>query len=145
MTQSKKSGKRYGQRKNDESVAKANQWQGTPQQEEFIVRYMDPKSPTFANPYKSAMESGYSESYARIIAKPSVALQWVKEAQSMISMQPEHIVAGLQEFALDTDKKDEIRLRALELLGKSKGIFVERKQVLHANIDEALREFDIDA
>lgn len=57
-------------------------------------------------------------------------------------MHPEHIVQGLQEFALDTTKKDEIRLRALELLGKSQGIFIERKQVLHANIDEALREFE---
>lgn len=105
------------------------------------MRYMDPKSPTFANPYTSAMESGYSESYARIIAQPSVNRLWVQEARNIVSMHPEHIVQGLQEFAMDPTKKDEIRLRALELLGKSKGIFIERKQVLHANIDEALREF----
>lgn len=129
-------------RKRTQEVAQPNQWQGTPQQEEFLVRYMDPKSPTFANPYKSAMEAGYSESYARIIAQPSVNRQWIAEARDIISMQPEHIVQGLQEFALDPSKKDEIRLRALELLGKSKGIFVERKQILHANIDEALREFE---
>ena len=106
------------------------------------MRYMDPKSPTFANPYTSAMEAGYSESYARIIAQPSVNRQWIQEARNIVSMHPEHIVQGLQEFALDTTKKDEIRLRALEFLGKSQGIFVERKQVLHANIDEALREFE---
>lgn len=106
------------------------------------MRYMDPKSPTFANPYTSAMEAGYSESYARIIAHPSVNRQWIQEARNIVSLHPEHIVQGLQEFALDSSKKDEVRLRALELLGKSQGIFVERKQVLHANIDEALREFE---
>lgn len=138
----KRKGKKYGLRERHKDVKQPNQWQGTPQQEEFLVRYMDPKSPTFANPYTSAMEAGYSESYARIIAQPSVNRQWIQEARNIVSMHPEHIVQGLQEFALDSTKKDEIRLRALELLGKSQGIFIERKQVLHANIDEALREFE---
>jgi len=139
----KRKGKKYGLRERNSKVVQPNQWTGTPQQEEFLVRYMDPKSPTFANPYESAMESGYSESYARIIAQPSVNRQWIQEARNIVSMHPEHIVQGLQQFALDPTKKDEVRLRALELLGKSQGIFIERKQVLHANIDEALREFDI--
>lgn len=139
----KRKGKKYGLRERNAQVKQPNQWQGTPQQEEFLVRYMDPQSPTFANPYASAMEAGYSESYARIIAQPSVNRQWIQEARNIVSMHPEHIVQGLQQFALDTTKKDEVRLRALELLGKSQGIFIERKQVLHANIDEALREFDI--
>lgn len=103
---------------------------------------MDPTSPTFANAYTSAMESGYSESYSRIIAQPSINRQWIQEARNIVSLHPEHIIQGIQEFALDNSKKDEIRLRALELLGKSKGIFVERKQILHANIDEALRDFE---
>lgn len=139
----KRKGKKYGLRERNSQVKQPNQWQGTPQQEEFLVRYMDPQSPTFANPYQSAMEAGYSESYARIIAQPSVNRQWIQEARNIVSMHPEHIVQGLQQFALDPNKKDEVRLRALELLGKSQGIFIERKQVLHANIDEALREFDI--
>jgi len=139
----KRKGKKYGLRERSSKVKQPNQWTGTPQQEEFLVRYMDPKSPTFANPYESAMEAGYSESYARIIAQPSVNRQWIQEARNIVSMHPEHIVQGLQQFALDTTKKDEVRLRALELLGKSQGIFIERKQILHANIDEALREFDI--
>lgn len=139
----KRKGKKYGLRERSAQVKQPNQWQGTPQQEEFLVRYMDPQSPTFANPYASAMEAGYSESYARIIAQPSVNRQWIQEARNIVSMHPEHIVQGLQQFALDTTKKDEVRLRALELLGKSQGIFIERKQVLHANIDEALREFDL--
>ena len=138
----KRKGKKYGLRERNADVKQPNQWQGTPQQEEFLVRYMDPQSLTFANSYTSAMEAGYSESYARIIAQPSVNRQWIQEARNIVSMHPEHIVQGLQEFALDPNKKDEVRLRALELLGKSQGIFVERKQVLHANIDEALREFE---
>lgn len=138
----KKSGKKYGLRERNAGVKQANQWQGTAQQEEFLMRWLDPESPTFANPYTSAMEAGYSESYSRTLANPSVNLQWIAEARNIISMQPEHIIQSLQQFALDSNKKDEVRLRALELLGKSKGIFIERKQVLHANIEQALREFD---
>lgn len=138
----KRKGKKYGLRERSAKVKQPNQWMGTPQQEEFLVRYMDPASPTFANPYTSAMEAGYSASYARIIAHPSVNRQWIQEARNVVSMHPEHIIQGLQDFALDRSKKDEIRLRALELLGKTQGIFVERKQVLHANIDEALKEFE---
>lgn len=39
----------------------------TPQQELFLERYTNPKSPTFSNAYKSALESGYSEEYAQNI------------------------------------------------------------------------------
>lgn len=136
----KRKGKKYGVRKKNDN-SHPNQWQGTHQQEEFLVRYMNPESPTFANAYASAMEAGYSDSYARVIAKPSVNKQWVQEAQNIVRMNPEHIIQGIQEFYKDKDNKGELRLKALELLGKSKGIFVDRKQVLHGNIDEALRAF----
>lgn len=36
----------------------------SPQQELYLERYTNPKSPTFANSYRSALEAGYSESYA---------------------------------------------------------------------------------
>lgn len=36
----------------------------TPQQELFLERYTNPKSPTFSNAKKSALEAKYSETYA---------------------------------------------------------------------------------
>lgn len=139
----KRKGKRYGVRKvKGGKNVQPNQWLATPQQEDFLLRYMDPKSPTFGNSYKSAMEAGYSEGYAKIIADPSVGRKWIQEARNIVSLHPEHLIQELQDFALDSTKKDEVRLRALELIGKTQGIFVERKQILHGNIDQALREFE---
>lgn len=85
------------------------------------------------------MEAGFSESYSREIAKPSNSLLWVKEARNIISLRPEHIVQGLQEFALDKSEKSEVRLRALELLAKSQGMFIDRKVIAHGTFEEALR------
>ena len=132
-------GKRYGLRKQTSEVAQPNQWQGNVKQEKWLLYYLDPKSPTFGNAYESAMEAGFSESYSRIIASPSVNRLWVKEARNIISLHPEHIIQGFQEFALDKNEKSELRLRALELLAKTQGMFIERKQVLHGTYEEALR------
>ncbi len=134
-----KQGKRYGLRTNNSQVKKANQWQGTPQQEKWLLYYLDPKSPTFGNPYASAMEAGYSEKYSRMIASPSVGNLWVKEARNIISLKPEHIIQKLQEFAIDNNEKSEVQLRALELLAKTQGMFIDRKVVAHGTFEEALR------
>lgn len=39
----------------------------TPQQQEFLKAYLDPKSPTWGNAYKSALKVGYSEEYSQNI------------------------------------------------------------------------------
>lgn len=39
----------------------------TPQQENFLSHYLNPKSDTFSNAYKSAKKAGYSEEYAQNI------------------------------------------------------------------------------
>lgn len=39
----------------------------TPQQELFLERYTNPKSPTFSNAYQSALEAGYSKEYSESI------------------------------------------------------------------------------
>lgn len=119
-----------------------NQWTGTVQQERFLEHYLDPDSPTFANPYSSAMEAGYSESYARVIATESVGLQWVKEARNLVSMRPEHVIQKLQKEALDGDNRAADRLRALELIGKSQGMFVDRKLIGHVNLEQALNDLE---
>lgn len=120
--------------------SRANQWTGTRQQEEFLQNYLDPKSPTFANPYTSAMEAGYSEKYSRIIATPSVGSKWIKEAHNIVALRPEHVVQKLQEVALDGHEDTRNKLKALELIGKSQGMFVDRRITAHVNIEQALND-----
>lgn len=117
-----------------------NQWRGTPQQEKFLSVYLDPKSDTFANAYTSALAVGYEESYAKIIAAPSVNRVWLNEARNLVRMGPEHLRQALQDEGLDMMNKASDRIRALELLGKMEGVFVEKKIVAHVGIDQALRE-----
>lgn len=140
VKKSSKSGVKYGRRTQQNEV-QPNQWQGTPQQEKFLLLYLDPKSSTFANPYTSAMEAGYSETYAKVIAAPSVNRVWIQEARDIIKLGPEHIIQALQDEALNhSDNRGSDRIRALELLAKISGMFVERKIVGHVNIEDALRD-----
>jgi phage terminase small subunit len=139
MVKTSKSGRKYGMRKQQNEVA-PNQWYGTPQQEKFLLLYLDPKSKTFANPYESAMEAGFSESYARIISAPSVNRIWIKEARNLMDMGPEHIIQGLQAEAVNPNGRSGDKIRAYELLAKIQGMFVERKVVGHVNIEQALND-----
>lgn len=135
-----KAGKKYGMRTQQNKV-QPNQWTGTPQQEKFLLLYLDPKSPTFARAYDSAMEAGYSHEYSKVIAAPSVNRVWIKEARNLVSMGPEHIAQALQDEALNhKDNRGSDRIRALELLAKLQGLFVEKKVVGHVNIEQALND-----
>lgn len=111
--------------------------------EEFCFNYLDPKSPTFANIRSSAIDAGYSPQTAHDMATRPNRYAWIKSAVGLIDMEPEHIIQKFQDLALNGDSQ-KIQLKALEMLGKAKGMFIERKQVLHANIDEALRDFNED-
>lgn len=119
-----------------------NQWTGTKQQEEFLERWLSPKSPTFGNPYTSAMEAGYSETYSRIIAADSVGNDWIKRAHNLVAFKPEHVVQKLQEIATDGDERTADQLKALELIGKAQGMFVDRKVIGHVNIENALKDLE---
>lgn len=44
-----------------------NQYQPDPRQTLFLAAYLDPKSETFSNAYKSALKAGYEEEYAKNI------------------------------------------------------------------------------
>ena len=137
---SKKAGVKYGLRTQNAEI-QPNQWTGTPQQEKFLAFYLTPKSPTFGNPYTSALEAGYSDSYAKIIAAPSVNRGWIAEARNLIKLEPEHIVQALQSEALDyKNNRGSDRIRALELIGKMQGLFVERHQNVNINIEQALED-----
>ena len=49
----------------------------TPQQELYLEKYTNPKSPTFGNSTQSAIEAGYSESYASNIH--SLLPEWLAD------------------------------------------------------------------
>lgn len=137
----KRRGVKYGLREQTDSHP--NQWTGTPQQEKYLLLYLDPSSPTFGNSYQSAMEAGFSESYARVLAAPSQRKQWVAEAKdylSLVQLGPEHIAQKLQQAALDPTNKTADQLRALELLAKLQGLFVEKRQNVNINIEQALND-----
>ena len=119
-----------------------NQWTGSVQQERFLQAYLDPESHTFANPYASAQEAGYSESYARVIAAESIGNKWIQKATNLVSMKPEHVVQKLQKEALDDDNRAADRLKALELIGKSQGMFVDKKLIGHVNLEQALNDLE---
>ena len=135
-----KRGVKYGMRRNNENITRPNQWTGSPQQEKFLMTYLDPKSETFANAYQSAVAVGYSKDYARILAMPSTNSMWLQEARDIIKLGPEHLTQAIQAEALDQSNKASDRLKALEMIAKMQGLFVEKKVVLNLNIEDALRE-----
>lgn len=55
-----------------------NQYQPDPRQSLFLANYLDPKSETFSNAYKSAIEAGYEHEYAKTIL--SQDLDWLSES-----------------------------------------------------------------
>lgn len=60
-----------------------NQYKTDPRQMDFLSRYMNPKSKTYSNIYQSAMDAGYSESYAMSFQTKSK--EWLSESIGMIT------------------------------------------------------------
>lgn len=56
----------------------ANQYQPDPRQQLFLAAYLDPKSDTFSNAYRSALKVGYEEEYAKVILNKD--LDWLSES-----------------------------------------------------------------
>ena len=134
-------GFKYGLR--EQSDSQPNQWTGSPQQEKFLILYLDPSSPTFGNAYQSAMEAGFAESYARVITSPAAGRHWVRDAAqylSLVKLGPEHIAAKLQQIALEDSNNTGDQIRALEMLAKLQGLFVEKRQNVNVNIEKALQD-----
>lgn len=89
------------------------------------------------------MEAGFSETYARIITSPSMAREWVKDAPrylSLVKLGPEHIAAKLEQIALSDGNNTGDQIRALEMLAKLQGLFVEKRQNVNINIEQALQD-----
>lgn len=52
----------------------------TPQQQQFLKNYLDPKSETWNNIKQSGIKAGYSEEYAENILSDSNGVKWIEEA-----------------------------------------------------------------
>lgn len=144
----KKQGKKFNKREvvasNDGTVVQPNQWQATTRQLDWLNYYMNPKEKeTYANPYQAAIKAGYSETYARNIMNPSVALQWVQSAKSIMrTMNTEHIRSILEDIAVSRMEKTSDRIAAAKLLGTDQGMFVQKTLNAHVGLEQALQELE---
>ena len=55
---------------------KANQWRPDPRQAEFIINYLDKKSETYANAYRSAIKAGYSDDLKEFLQDDEKKYRW---------------------------------------------------------------------
>ena len=104
----------------------ANQWTITPKQIKFTELWLTPGSETFGNAYQSAVQAGFSVSTAIKISSNALGLEWVQAAKKrLITLEPSHTIKALEHMALHS-KQDRDKIKALELVGKIQGLFVDR-------------------
>lgn len=102
----------------------ANQWQATPQQNLFMALWLEPTSDTFGNAYQSAIQAGYSNTYAIQLSSPAVGNKWIQEYAKGTIMDTEHIRNAIQDVYRNpkvfnnAKSPADTRLKALELLAK---------------------------
>lgn len=119
------------QRTIDKFEKNANQWTITPQQIRFVELWLTPKidnkpNPYFGDAYRAGVEAGFTDSYSRRIVGQAESLEWVSEARKrLISFKPAHTLKQLEDMAINS-KKDSDRLRALELIARIQGLFIDR-------------------
>lgn len=95
-------------------------------QRNFIKYWLQTDSDSFGNAYQSALRAGYPKTTARVITASNPEWIRVAKAQLIRELQPDHIYGGLQQIALTGS--DANKLRALELMAKIKGMFIDRTQ-----------------
>lgn len=144
MKSKNKQGKKFNDRgitpRDEGTVVQANQWRATEKQLEWLDLYMNPKqTETYGKAYHSAIKAGYSESYARNMMNPSLALQWVQSARNIMrSMNPEHIRSTLEDILVNKYEKASDRIAAAKLLGTDQGMFVQKNITAHVGLEEAM-------
>ncbi len=113
--------------KRSQVVAKqANQWTITPKQIKFVELWLTPGSETFGNAYQSALQAGFTHEYAKVITSDAQGLEWVQAAKKrLITLEPSHTIKALEHMALHSSQ-DRDKIKALELVGKIQGLFVDR-------------------
>lgn len=104
-----------------------------PKHDLFSALYFSPRlngknNEYFGNAYRSAIKAGFSEQTARSITSQSQNKLWIQESyQRLVSFKPEHTIKQLEDIALNSEY-DRDRLKALEMIGKIQGIFIDRVQ-----------------
>lgn len=107
----------------------------TPKQRLFIKHYIA----NGGNGTQAAISAGYSKSTAHTQANENLKKPYiVKHLQRMVKVKEEPLdvsaaqtIKSIREIANDKEEPSAVRLRALELLGKTQRIFVERHEVDH--------------
>lgn len=93
----------------------------------YVMNYYDPNSETFGNSYESARAAGFGKVYSLQLASPARNNLWIIEAKKrMTHYSPDHIYQALQDVAQTAPARE--KLKALELMGKAKGMFIDRSQ-----------------
>lgn len=112
-----------------------------PKKQAFLEGYYNPLSDTFGNKYKSALNAGYKESYARIIGNPSLGASWIKLENYVgaSNLSEEHVIKGIERVAL-RGQKDSDKVAALKLLAQLKGMLVEKSIVGHVNYEDLIND-----
>ena len=104
-----------------------------PKHDLFSALYFSPKlngktNPLFGNAYQSAQKAGFTEATARTMVSATENKLWIREAyQRLVSFKPEHTIKQLEDIALNSEY-DRDRLKALEIIGKIQGVFIDRQQ-----------------
>ena len=102
-----------------------NQWTSDPRHDLFAQYWLTPTSDTFGNAYQSAIQAGFSPHYAKQITSNALSLEWVKDATSKLNKyNPYHITKLLEKHS--TTGKDTDRLKAIDMLAKINGMYVDR-------------------
>lgn len=100
-----------------------------PRKQMFLELYFNPASPTFSNGYQSAIQSGFSPHYAKIIVGKN-ANAWIKDFQTIFREKiankaeirlwelmhsgSDKVAADMTKFALKTLKKDVYSEKTIE-------------------------------
>lgn len=107
----------------------------------FTTYYMDTSSSTYSNALKSALKAGYSQQYAEKIT--STMPKWLSEnIGNNDTVTIDEIIQGIK--AETQSEKASDRLRAWELLAKSKGMFTHKVELKSDDGDTTLPQELID-
>ena len=99
-----------------------------PRQLAFIDNYLDPKSATYGNAYKSALKAKYSDEYAKVIGNRTT--RWMSEKVKDSSL-VEKAKSRLDELLSDKDDK-KVAADLTKFVLKTKGDFTEKQKIEHS-------------
>ena len=95
----------------------------SPQQQEFLKNYLNPKSKTWGNALQSAIDAGYTEEYAKVMI--SRDLDWLSEyvkKNNLVIKAEKNMEMALDGLLDDPEKgKKELQYKASEFILKTQG------------------------